>query len=184
MAWMVASVLGGRGSEPRGPRGGPRHGVRRLGRRRRDGGENVKQDRFRLVSAVHIFLIRNGTVLLLRRFNTGDEDGNYSVVAGHLDGNEQVKTAAVREAREEVGIQIAPEDLRVVGVMHRLSNDERIDFFLTATAWVGEITNMEPGKCDRLAWFQVDDLPENVIPYVRRALDNYRRGCWFDSFGW
>ena len=147
-------------------------------------GENVKTDRFRLVSAVHIFLIREGKVLLLRRFNTGYEDGNYSVVAGHLNGDEEVKAAAIREAREEVGIRIAPGDLRVVGVMHRKSNDERIDFFLTATAWSGEVTNLEPDKCDRLAWFDVQDLPQNVIPYVRRALDNYRRGQWFDSFGW
>ena len=144
----------------------------------------MKTDRFRLVSAVHIFLIREGKVLLLRRFNTGYEDGNYSVVAGHLNGDEEVKAAAIREAREEVGIRIAPQDLRVVGVMHRKSNDERIDFFLTATAWSGEVTNLEPDKCDRLAWFDVQDLPQNVIPYVRRALDNYRRGQWFDSFGW
>jgi len=147
-------------------------------------GENVKTDRFKLVSAVHIFLIRDGKVLLLRRFNTGYEDGNYSVVAGHLNGDEEVKAAAIREAREEVGIQIAPQDLQVVGVMHRKSNDERVDFFLTATAWLGEVTNVEPDKCDRLAWVDVQDLPQNVIPYVRRALDNYRRGQWFDSFVW
>jgi 8-oxo-dGTP diphosphatase len=146
--------------------------------------EGVARDRFKLVSAVHIFLIRDGKVLLLRRFNTGYEDGNYSVVAGHLNGDEEVKTAAIREALEEVGIRIASADLRVVGVMHRKSNDERVDFFLTATAWSGDVTNMEPDKCDRLAWFDVQDLPENVIPYVRRAFDNYRRGKWFDSFGW
>jgi hypothetical protein len=35
-----------------------------------------------------------------------------------------------------------------------------------------------------LAWFDLDALPENVIPYVRRALENYRRGQWFDSYGW
>ncbi|HUX75347.1 MAG TPA: NUDIX domain-containing protein [Anaerolineae bacterium] len=145
--------------------------------------ENVAE-RFKLVSAVHIFLIRDGKVLLLRRFNTGYEDGNYSVVAGHLNGDEEVKTAAIREAHEEVGIRIAPADLQVVGVMHRKSNDERVDFFLTVASWSGEITNMEPDKCDRLAWFAVDDLPENVIPYVRRALGNYRRGKWFGSFGW
>jgi 8-oxo-dGTP diphosphatase len=145
--------------------------------------ENVAE-RFKLVSAVHIFLIRDGKVLLLRRFNTGYEDGNYSVVAGHLNGDEEVKTAAIREAHEEVGIRIAPADLRVVGVMHRKSNDERVDFFLTVASWSGDVTNMEPDKCDRLAWFDVQDLPENVIPYVRRAFDNYRRGKWFDSFGW
>ena len=141
-------------------------------------------ERFRLVSAVHLFLIRDGQVLLLRRRNTGYEDGNYSVIAGHLNGGERVKTAAIREAREEAGIEIAPQDAAVVGVMHRRSDDERIDFFLAASSWSGVIVNNEPGKCDDLSWFGLDELPENVIPYVRRALENFRHGRWFDSFGW
>lgn len=140
--------------------------------------------RFHLKSAVHLFLIRDGQILLLRRFNTGYEDGNYGVVAGHLDGGEQVKSAAIREAEEEVGIQIAPSNLEVVGVMHRQSDDERVDFFLVTETWAGEIVNREPHKCDQLAWFDIDDLPANVIPYIRRAIDNYRQGRWFDSFGW
>jgi len=144
----------------------------------------VAIERFKLCSAVHLFLIRGDQVLLLHRFNTGYEDGKYSVVAGHLDGDEEVKAAAIREAREEVGIEISPRDLRVVGVMHRKSNDERIDFFLATTSWSGEITNREPDRCDQLAWFDIDGLPDSVIPYVRKAFDNYRRGIWFDSFGW
>jgi len=140
--------------------------------------------RFKLTSAVHLFLIRDGKVLLLRRFNTGYEDGKYSVIAGHLEGNEEIKAAAIREAQEEVGIEISPLELQIVGVMHRKSTDERIDFFLAATSWSGEITNREPDRCDQLAWFDPDELPENVVPYVRKALDNYRRGDWFDSFGW
>jgi 8-oxo-dGTP diphosphatase len=141
-------------------------------------------DRFRLKAAVHLFLVRDGRVLLLRRANTGYEDGSYSVVAGHLDGGEEVTTAAIREAREEAGIEIAPADLTVVGVMHRMSDEERIDFFVAATRWTGEIVNAEPGKCSELAWFALDRLPANVIPYVRRGLENFRRGVWFDSFGW
>jgi 8-oxo-dGTP diphosphatase len=141
-------------------------------------------ERFKLLSAVHLFLIRDGQVLLSRRFNTGYEDGKYSVVAGHLNGDEEIKAAMIREAREEVGIEVSPLDLQVVGVMHRKSNDERIDFFLATASWSGEITNREPDKCDQLAWFDMDELPENVILYVRRALDNYRQGIWFDSFGW
>lgn len=144
----------------------------------------MSAERFRFVSAVHLFLVREGRVLLLRRWNTGYEDGNYSVVAGHLDGGEEVVAAAVREAREEVGIDVGPSDLRVVGVMHRRSDDERIDFFLEARRWSGEIANREPTKCDELRWADPDRLPPNVVPYVRRALDNHRRGVWFDSFGW
>ncbi len=144
----------------------------------------MTRERFKLLSAVHLFLIREGQVLLLRRYNTGYEDGNYSVVAGHLDGEEEVRAAMAREAREEVGIKVAPQALQVVGVMHRRSDDERIDFFLTATTWSGQVANREPQRCDRLAWYDLDGLPQNVIPYVRQALENYRRGVWFDSFGW
>lgn len=140
--------------------------------------------RFHLLSAVHLFLVRDGQVLLLRRYNTGYEDGNYSVIAGHLNGDEEVKAATIREAREEAGIEIASSDLHVVGVMHRRSEDERIDFFLAADRWSGRIVNREPHKCDQLAWFDLEDLPDNVIPYVERALHNYRSGRWFDSFGW
>ncbi len=133
---------------------------------------------------MHLFLLRGDAVLLARRCNTGYEDGNYSVVAGHLDGGEEVIAAAIREAREEASITIAPADVRVVGVMHRKSDDERVDFFCTATRWSGAIENAEPHKCDALAWFSLDDLPDNMVPYVRRALETYRCGQWFESFGW
>ena len=115
---------------------------------------------------------------------TAYEDGNYSVIAGHLDGDEEIRTAMVREAWEEAGIDISPDHLQVVGVMHRKSDDERIDFFLATSTWSGEIVNREPTRCDQLAWFDLGKLPENMVPYVRRALDDYRQGKWFDSFGW
>ena len=144
--------------------------------------------RFRHVVAVHLFLLRDGDVLLLRRANTGYADGHYSVVAGHLDGDETVGTAARREAHEEAGITIAPEDIAVVGVMQRRADgpgdDERIDFFVAARHWAGEVRNLEPQKCDDLSWFPLDRLPERMVPYVRRALDNYRRGVSFDTLGW
>mgnify|MGYP001447668648 CR=1 FL=1 len=144
----------------------------------------MSKSRFKLISAVHIFLIRENNILLLRRYNTGYEDGNYSVIAGHLDGNEEVKAAAIREAYEEAGIRIDPESIEVVGVMHRKSTDERIDWFLACEKWDGEITNMEPNKCDQLKWFDLNNLPSNVIPYVARAIHNYKHNQWFDSFGW
>lgn len=144
----------------------------------------MDKKRFTAKVAVHLFLIRGSGVLLLRRFNTGYEDGNYSVIAGHLDGGEEVRAAMIREAREEAGIEIAPEDMHVVGVMHRLADDERIDFFLTASRWHGEVENREPEKCDQLAWFHRDQLPPNMVPYVRRALENFRDGRLYDGFGW
>lgn len=140
--------------------------------------------RFSLLVTAHVFLLQSDHILLLRRYNTGYEDGNYSVIAGHLDGDETVIHAAIREAKEEAGVILKPEDLTVVGVMHRKSNDERIDFFLAASRWQGKIVNCEPHKCDDLSWFPLAEVPENTIPYIRRALGNVQQGRWFDLYGW
>lgn len=141
-------------------------------------------ERFKLIGAVHLFLRRGEEVLLLRRFHTGYEDGNYSVPAGHLDGGETVTQAARREAREECGVDIAAEDLRVVGVMHRQSDDERVDFFVETRRWTGRIVNAEPNKCDDLSWHRLDTLPSNMIPYVRQALNQAAQGVWYAEYGW
>ena len=140
-------------------------------------------ERFVVPVAVHLFLVRGEEVLLLRRAHTGYEDGKYSVIAGHLDGGETVVAAAVREALEEAGVVLDPAEVRVVGVMHRRANDERVDVFVAAEAGSGEIANCEPHKCDALDWFPFEDLPGNTIPYVRRAIENWRAGRWFESFG-
>lgn len=140
--------------------------------------------RARFPTTVHLFFLRAGTILLLRRFSTGYRDGEYSVPAGHLDGNETVRAAAQREAAEEVGVRIEVDDILFSSVMHRNEGDERIDFFVEVRAWSGEPFNNEPNKCDELRWVEIGSLPANTIPYVRRAIEDHQRGIRFDEFGW
>lgn len=108
--------------------------------------------RFRILAAVHLFLIQDDKLLLLRRFQTSYEDSNSSGVAGHLDGNEELTSAMAREAKEEAKIEMNPPHLQVVGVMHRyFGGDEAINFFLPATCWEGSVANGEPHTGDDLA---------------------------------
>ncbi|MBX2870887.1 MAG: NUDIX domain-containing protein, partial [Saprospiraceae bacterium] len=105
-------------------------------------------NKHKLVPAVHLFIFNNtGQLLMARRYNTGYEDGNYSVVAGHVEEHETVLEAARREAKEEVGIGIAVEDFRFVHVMHRRREKQhlpdRVDFFVSAHKWTGALKNME-----------------------------------------
>ena len=122
----------------------------------------------------------------MRRCNTGFEDGKLSVVAGHVEPGESVTRAAIRETDEEVGVTLSPDRLHVVGVMHRKSGDERVDFFLAyrVDADDTEPANREPEKCSELLWANLTQLPDDTIPYVRAGIENFRRGVRFQEFGW
>ncbi len=133
---------------------------------------------------VHLLFFRGEQILLLRRFNTGYADGQYSVPAGHLDGGETVMAAAAREAQEETGLRLAVSDLVFSSVMHRMEEEERVDFFVHVRRWQGEPVNAEPDKCDELRWVNVNELPANTIPYVKTGIENHRAGIVFHEFGW
>ena len=132
------------------------------------------RNRFKLIPAVYLVLRRDDEVLLLRRANTGYQDGKYSIIAGHLDGDELATDGMAREAKEEAGITVDPKNLKLVHTAHRLSRNqvgqERIDLFFETATWQGDVTNTEPDKCDDLSWYSLDNLPDNILPFVKLVL--------------
>lgn len=142
------------------------------------------KDRYKYICAVYLILIKEKQILLLKRANTGYEDGKYSLVAGHMDGNETIKQAMIREAREEAGIVIDEKDIEIATFLHRKTDPERLDFFLKCEKWKGNIENKEPNKCSELCWYDINNLPSNIIPCVKKAIENYQDNIMFDNFGW
>lgn len=144
----------------------------------------MKKEKFQMKVAVHLILFKDSEILLLRRFNTGWMDGYYSVIAGHVDDGETIAQAMIREAKEEGGLDILESDLKIIHAIHRInaSGTEYIDYFLTTEVWSGEPKIMEPDKCDELAWYPLDNLPENTIPYIRSAIEKIRAGVAFSEF--
>src|SRR3954452_9667600 len=136
-------------------------------------------DRFRVVPAAYVFLIRPGRhgddeVLLQLRQNTGYMDGHWAAAAaGHVERGETAYDAARREALEE--IDVGDLALDFVTSMQRTRHadpiDERIDFFFTARAWTGQPRIVEPYKCAALDWFSITTLPQPVVPHERVVLD-------------
>jgi 8-oxo-dGTP diphosphatase len=141
-------------------------------------------ERFKLVPESHLFLVRDERILLLRRCKTDYEDGKYSVIAGHMEDGETAREAICREALEEIGIELTPDDLTFAQVVHRADRGQRIGLFFSAFRWRGEPRNMEPHKADDLRWFPLDELPDNMVPYVRTAIERWRIGAFYGESGW
>lgn len=142
-------------------------------------------EKFKVIPTVYLILIKDNKILLSRRYNTGFHDGEYSFPAGHLDGNETLIQTMIREAKEEIGINLNPETLKLVHVMHRKQpTEERVNFFFTAKNWRDEPKIMEPHKCDDLSWFPLDNLPDNVIHYIRQAINCVLTNKFYSEFGW
>ena len=149
----------------------------------------AKKIRHTIIPASYLVLKKDNAVLLARRHNTGYKDGYYFLVAGHVEPGETFTQAIVREAKEEIGIIIHPDDVRVAHVMHRMSGadgdfEERIDIFLCADRWTGEIVNEEPDKCSALTWASIDNLPSDVVDFVRDALQKIGQGIGYSEWGW
>ncbi|MFI0434642.1 MAG: NUDIX domain-containing protein [Parachlamydiaceae bacterium] len=135
--------------------------------------------------AAYLILLNQGKILLSRRFNTGWQDGKFSLVAGHFDEHETAKEAIIREALEEAGIELSQDDLTVSYVLHRWGKDrEYIDVYLTSKKWTGLIENREPEKCGELAWFSLDALPDSLIPHIRFVLQQIEANEHYGEFGW
>lgn len=131
----------------------------------------MKKIRHKAILAVYLVLIKDHEILLHLRKNSGYEDGNYSLVAGHVEADESLVQAMMREAKEEIGIDIDREDLLLATTIHRRAEDgERVDFFFRVHKWKGEIQNLEAEKCGEVRFFPLDHLPENLIDYVRRGI--------------
>ena len=69
-------------------------------------------------------------------------------------------------------------------VVHRADRDERVSFFFSALRWRGEPRNLEPHKADDFRWFPLDHLPDNMVPYVRAAIERWRAGVLYGESGW
>ncbi len=131
-------------------------------------------------------MLRNekNQLFLLRRFNTGWRDGWWTVPAGHVDPNESPTAAALRELKEEAGVDVAIERLNDPLIYFYPSDDletERVSLFFEVASEGLSPMNAEPSKADRGEWFDQDALPTNMVPLLKRALIDMSTGTRYSE---
>lgn len=112
--------------------------------------------------------------------------GKYSLIGGRVDVAEAVIAALVREALEEAAVEVLPEHLRLVHVIHRRrEHQDFFHFFFRAEQWAGEIQNREPLKCDELLWYSRAELPfDTMMPAICCGIQGYLAGEYYSELGW
>jgi 8-oxo-dGTP diphosphatase len=131
-------------------------------------------ERFKAAVAVYGLLRRDDRLLLLRRANSGFHDGELALPAGHVDAGESALAAIVRELKEEVVVDVRPQDCRLALTGHagpeRPGDDTYVDFYFTVDRWAGEPRIGEPDKAVELVWAPADRLPDDVVGFMAEAI--------------
>lgn len=144
-------------------------------------------ERFTPFAATHAIVTnQDQEILMLRRYETGWMDGLYTVPAGHIDERESATDAAIRELEEETGLIANPTTSEHAITVHRQDEEGVIYFdnYFVFPEWSGEPTIAEPDKSDAIEWMHIDNLGDNVVPTVLRALQAHLKGLRYLEDGW
>lgn len=127
-----------------------------------------------------IVIIQDGKTLLAKR-KGAHAQGHWGSMGGKLVFGETPAQAAVREAREELGIEVG--NLRFVCCMNLKKDGEHyVDFSFVGELLDGEPQIMEPDKVAEIGWFSLDDLPTPLYEPVRAVLDAVKTGQAYYEF--
>lgn len=123
----------------------------------------------------------NNEILLQKRNNTKLWPNRIALPAGHIDEGENAYEAAIREAKEELGIDISKEDIIDTFVVSRKNKNlsPYYDIYFEIEKYQGKLTINEPDKCSKLMWCNINDLPEYMLEFEKVAIDNNSKGIKF-----
>ncbi|WP_327378785.1 NUDIX domain-containing protein (plasmid) [Streptomyces sp. NBC_01216] len=137
---------------------------------------------------VHLHLEDDeGRVLLgLRHPDSAYAGNTWHYLAGKCE-QESAVACLVREAREEAGLVIEPEDVDLAHVVHVVDSPDGqplMQLVFRARRWKGEPKVLEGDKCLTWQWFPNHELPERLVPYTRTALAGIAEGRIYSQLGW
>ena len=139
-------------------------------------------EREKFLSSIYL-IIKNkeGKILLQRRQGTKLWPGFLALPAGHIDKGENAYEAAIREAKEELGIDITYNDIIDTFVVNRRNKSlpPYYDVYFEINNYQGVIRIMEPEKCSELVWCNISELPVDMIDFEKEALFNNEQGIKF-----
>lgn len=124
-------------------------------------------DKNLLHNEVGLFLINDkGQVLLQKRSANKRFDPNkWALCAGHVEAHESLEEAMLREAKEEIGIDISKNDLHQFGekdVLIRNSNSHITYFYYIKTNMEEKEFTIQEDELSEVKWFYIDEVIDMI----------------------
>jgi 8-oxo-dGTP diphosphatase len=110
--------------------------------------------------------------ILLGKRKNSYKSGSYGLPGGRLETAETLDECVKRELKEETGLET--DNFHFVGVVRELQDSYNfIHFIYTCSKYTGELTNVEPEKCEGWEWHSLHDLPSNILRGHAAAIDMF-----------
>lgn len=130
--------------------------------------------------ASNIIFRKDAKVAFLLRQNTSWMDGHYCLIGGKVEKGETFTEAAIREAKEEAGVELKPDQLRVALTGFRQANEyDWVDVLFEVIHYDSEPYNAESDVHASLEWLDPYNLPENTVPSIRYYMAEILAGRTF-----
>ncbi len=115
-------------------------------------------------------------VMSLRNDRARDENGTWDIGGGGLDTHDTVEESLAREIKEEYCTEIISKEFIGYRDVHRTYNGNKthwiaLDFKVQVDP--DKVANGEPHKFDRVEWFTLDTLPENLHSQLSLFFEKY-----------
>ena len=113
-----------------------------------------------------LYILNEKHQILLGLRKSAHGNGTWCPPGGHMEYGESFEEGAVREAREETGLVIAPQDVVLAAVTNDFfeeSGKHYVTLNMITHCFSGEPKIMEPDKCAEWRWFDENNLPANMF---------------------
>lgn len=109
-----------------------------------------------------IIINEKGQILLGKRKNIFG-DGTYGLPGGKLKQGETFEECAIREIKEETGLDVKIEDIEIINIANTITTKHFVQIGVLVKKYSGILEVIEKDKCDELRFFDLDNLPELFI---------------------
>lgn len=134
-----------------------------------------------IIIKARLVLKQNNKVLLLAQ--TSENGGKFTLPGGTVEETEFTKETLIRECKEELGIQLATDDLSLIHVLHKKKGIEnRITIYFAAQDYRGLLQAKETEKFRGILWATIDRLPAKASATVKHVLNQIIIGERYSEF--